>query len=254
MRQMAQGGLLGRAGGGKGKPGGGGTEPPPPTPAVTGGTINVYFHVITDTSNNGLLSVSQISDQMTVLENAFKGWGWHFNLVATDTTENDTWYTMGHGSAAEREAKAALHKGSADDLNIYSANLGGGLLGWATFPSSYASDPKMDGVVILYSSVPGGSATNYDLGDTATHEVGHWMGLYHTFQGGCKGGDSVSDTAPEQSPAYGCPVGRDSCRREAGPDPIENFMDYTYDSCMYEFTSGQDARMDASFSAFRYTK
>lgn len=254
MRQIASGGLLGKAGGNKGKPGGGGTQPPPPTPAVTGGVIDVYFHVITDTSNNGSLTTQQINDQIKTLSDAYIAWGWSFNLKAVTTTQNDSWYTMGHGSSAERAAKTALRQGTADDLNIYSANLGGGLLGWATFPSSYAGDPAMDGVVILYSSVPGGSATNYNEGDTATHEVGHWMGLYHTFQGGCNGGDSVSDTPAEQSPAYGCPVGRDSCRRQAGLDPIENFMDYTYDSCMFEFTTGQDSRMDASFSAYRYGK
>ena len=235
--------------GGKGQPGGG-----TPAPAVTGGVIDVYFHVITSTSGAGAVSDATIADQIAVLNGAFAPWAWSFRLVSTSRTANNNWFTMSPGSFWEQQAKYSLRQGTGDDLNIYSANPGQGLLGWATFPWNYSQTPLMDGVVLLYSSLPGGSAAPYNLGDTATHEAGHWMGLYHTFQGGCsKNNDYVSDTPAEQSPAYGCPEGRDTCR-SAGPDPVQNFMDYTDDACMFEFTAGQDARMDAAFSAYRYGK
>jgi len=227
-------------------------------PEVNGGVINVYFHVINKGSgiSNGDISSQMINSQMSVLSNAFAPWGWTFNLVSTSRTTNTTWYNGCYGSA-ETAMKNALHQGTADDLNIYTCNPSGGILGYATFPSSYNSAPLKDGVVLLYSSLPGGSAAPYNLGDTGTHEVGHWMGLYHTFQGGCNGsGDLVSDTPAEKSPAFGCPNGRDSCsgRRAPGLDPIENFMDYTDDFCMFQFSSGQDARMDAQFTTYRFNK
>ena len=226
---------------------------------VTGGVIDVYVHVIRRGTgiSNGDISTSMINQQMSVLNNAYASTGWSFNLVATDRTTNTTWYNNCYGSG-ESPMKNALRQGTADDLNIYTCNPGGGILGFATFPSSYNSQPKMDGVVVLFSSLPGGSAAPYNEGDTATHEIGHWMGLYHTFQGGCarnlSGGDQVADTPAEKSPAFGCPAGQDSCRNIAGLDPIENFMDYTDDSCMFQFTAGQDARMDAMFTTYRFGK
>lgn len=226
------------------------------TEDVTGGVINVYWHVIRRGTgvSNGDITTQMINDQINVLNAAYARWGWSFNLVSTTRTTNSTWYSGCYGSS-ESAMKNALRQGTADDLNIYSCAPSGGILGYATFPSSYSSQPRLDGVVVLYSSVPGGSAAPYNLGDTGTHEVGHWMGLYHTFQGGCNGnGDFVSDTAAERSPAYGCPDGRDSCRNRSGLDPITNFMDYTDDACMFEFTAGQDSRMDAQFSTYRYNR
>ncbi len=224
------------------------------TSSVTGGVINVYFHVVRSgtSASQGSLSTSAINSQMTVLNNAFSSWGWTFNLVSTDYTTNSTWYNGCYGSS-ETAMKNALHQGTADDLNIYSCNPSGGILGYATFPSSYNSSPLRDGVVLLFSSLPGGTAAPYNLGDTGTHEVGHWMGLYHTFQGGCNGnGDFVSDTPAEKSAAFGCPTGRNSCANKPGNDPITNFMDYTDDSCMFLFSTGQDARMDSQFTTYRF--
>jgi len=229
---------------------------------LTGGSIPVYFHVINNGSTyaEGNLTDTQINSQIAHLNATFSTTGWNFVLAGIDRTTNATWYTDCEG-VSESAMKGALRQGSADDFNIYSCNPGGGLLGRATFPSSYSGNPTRDGILIDYRTLPGGSYTNYNEGDVTTHELGHWMGLYHTFQGGCarnatSGGDLVSDTPAELSAASGCPTGRDSCTgsKFAGLDPIDNFMDYTHNSCMFRFTTGQDTRMDSQFTTYRAGK
>jgi hypothetical protein len=222
--------------------------------------IRVYFHVIRRGTGiaNGDVPLSMLDAQIAVLNKAFSGQGpggvgantpFRFVRAGVTRTTNLTWYTAGPGTLAETQMKNTLHRGTKRDLNFYTNKAGGGLLGWANFPQ--ITNVKQDGVVCLFSSLPGGSSYPYNLGDTGTHEVGHWLGLYHTFERGCVApGDSVSDTPYEASPAFGCPGGRNTCAA-AGLDPITNFMDYSDDSCMFKFTAGQSARADSMSALYR---
>ena len=144
-------------------------------------------------------------------------------------------------------------------MNFYTANPGNGILGWATYPADFDGDPEKDGVVILHSTFPGGATAPYNRGHTATHEIGHWLGLYHTFQSGnplggsgcVPPGDEVDDTPPHSGPNMKCDAG-DSCEKVGdGQAPIHNYMNYTPDDCMTEFTMGQRLRMMEQVGTFR---
>ncbi|MBW1791800.1 MAG: zinc metalloprotease, partial [Deltaproteobacteria bacterium] len=206
--------------------------------------IPVAFHIIRhDNGVTGDVTDQQINDQMDVLNDAYASTNIQFVLHSIERVNNTAWSRQ-NSYTDEVVMKQALAISPATTLNVYTGDIGGGFLGWSYFPSSFPEDNYMHGVVLLYSSLPGGSAYPYNEGDTGTHEVGHYLGLYHTFQGGCLvPGDHVDDTPYEGLPAYGCPTGRDTCPAP-GLDPIENFMDYTDDVCMNHFTADQSGRID----------
>ncbi len=213
--------------------------------------IPTAFHIVRHNDGSHDVADTQIYDQLDVLNAAFAPYGYQFTVESIDRTDNTAWSTHDYGSPEEAAMKNALAVNPTCTLNFYTCDLGGGLLGYATFPDMYPESSNMHGVVCLEESLPGGSAVPFNLGDTGTHEVGHWVGLYHTFQGGCSApGDDVADTPYEASGASGCPVGRDTCP-DPGLDPIENFMDYSNDTCMVEFTAGQGARMDSMMGIYK---
>jgi hypothetical protein len=232
-----------------------GQKTAPPAGFTT--TIPVYVHVVHDGSA-GLLSRAQVDAQIAVLNRTFSGGGgapdtgFRFALAGLDYTDDAEWFAQ-ETLAAERAMKAALRRGDATALNLYTVGFTSDLLGYAYYPKDGIRRKLqvLDGVVVDYRSLPGGSIAGYDLGYTATHEVGHFLGLAHTFEQGCKGhGDYVDDTPPEAIPTSGCPLGKDTCPGD-GLDPIHNYMDYSTDACYTGFTAGQVVRMRQQYLFWR---
>lgn len=224
--------------------------------------VQVVWQVITRADGSGGVTNDQIARQLRAMNRGFKGLTsgsgaetpFRFTTRQVVRTPNSDWYNWTRDDD-DAPAKRALHRGTAATLNVYITNLGNGLLGYATFPGGPLA---LDGVVVLNESLPGGSAAPYNKGDTLTHEVGHWINLFHTFQGGCVGsGDQVNDTPKQfddsQVPGgnvYQCNDSLDTCVAP-GDDPVHNFMNYVDDACMNRFTRGQSARMLNGWNAFR---
>ncbi len=152
-------------------------------------------------------------------------------------------------------------------LNIWvvkSIQLSGGtqqgtVLGYAQFPWSLNFQTTTDGIVLRSDQVGTvGSGQSSQAGRTLTHEIGHWLGLYHTFQDGCVGGttsncasqgDRVCDTPPVAEPSFGCNIGQNSCLNDSPnlPDMVKNYMDYSDGTCLNTYTVGQKARVWSNF-------
>lgn len=140
-------------------------------------------------------------------------------------------------------------------LNVYvvkNINNGVGILGYSSFPGG---PPDEDGIVVRHDYFGNIGTAAGGMGRTTTHEIGHWFGLYHTFNGGCgtdtcTTGDMVCDTPPVSAPNFGCPT-INSCTNDSYSDQVENYLDYTDDACKSKFTLGQKNRMHAALTSLR---
>jgi len=228
-------------------------------PAGFSATVPVYWHVITD-GGQGNVTDTQIRNQIAVLNSGFAGSsgganaGFTFTLAGISRDNNAVWYAS-RSAGAEHDFKTALKQGGDNALNVYSTS-GGGYLGYAYLPEiTDTAQAYLDGIVIDWRTMPfvsdayGGGYANE--GDTLVHETGHWLNLEHTFFGQCnKSGDFVADTPAQKSATSGCPEGKDTCPA-AGLDPIHNYMDYSDDSCIFQFTPGQVQRMRDAWLLYR---
>ncbi|KAL0946026.1 hypothetical protein HGRIS_012303 [Hohenbuehelia grisea] len=212
--------------------------------------IHTHWHVVyaNETTFGGDVANETIFASIDLLNWAFKKGGLAFSLSQENITrtKNAGWFeSVREGN--EDSMKKQLRKGGPAELNIYTLSVGS----WATFPHDYAKKPSNDGVIYSIDALPGGWRDGRNLGHGLIHEVGHWAGLLHTFQGGCRVGDQVDDTPPELYPSKTCVINRDTCPGDNVTDPIHNFMDYSWDNCTSEFTPGQMERMRGQMRTYR---
>ncbi|MGB1207384.1 MAG: T9SS type A sorting domain-containing protein [Chitinophagales bacterium] len=230
-------------------------------------TIPVVVHVIYSNSNENI-SEAQIQSQINVLNQDFRRtnpdanntWSQADDVeiefclasVAPDgtpttgiTRKSSNTSSWGTNDAMKSSSQGGVDAWPTGDyLNMWICNIGGGILGYAQFPGGSAAT---DGVVMgpQYFGTTGYVSSPFDGGRTTTHEVGHWLNLRHIWgDGNCNADDFVSDTPTSDAANYGCATGHTSCN---STDMVQNYMDYSDDSCMNLFTSGQKARMRALF-------
>ncbi len=242
--------------------------------APNGGTlyrIPVVVHILQSPNGQGAISDARVFSQIDVLNEDFGAIGGspgglgndariEFYLATTDPSGSPSTginrYSSKKWFQDQGNYAASIGWDTTRYLNIYT-NTASGNLGYAYVPNSGGVvGSSFDGVRILYSAFGLNAPIGYpyDEGRTATHEVGHYLGLYHTFQGGCasasgcySNGDLICDTNPEASP-NSFPCSNSSC---GSPDPTTNYMDYSYDTCMTEFTAEQNLRMRCTLTNWR---
>ncbi|VUC28855.1 unnamed protein product [Clonostachys rosea] len=235
--------------------------------------VTAHFHVaVFSNSTADTASNETIKKQFQILKDTYARYGISLNLGSISREINDTIAVLSVwnqneaedeiiGSSAETEDYwKRTRTGSYEALHIYYYE---NIVGTAAFcnfakPNRAKSEYFLDACHLRINVLPGGSAPYRFYGTSAVHEVGHWFGLFHTFEGGCEGeGDYIDDTpAQTVTSANGtCPIGtKDTCPDLPGTDMVNNYMDYTADPCRDTFTPGQYSRMHNVFWAVRAGK
>lgn len=230
--------------------------------------IDVWVHVLENAAGtSGQVPEAEIYEQIAILNEDLRaipgsngGPGTNgrlfFRLKGHEVSNDNNWYND-IGTYYNSLAVDPVHV-----INVYT-NQAGGNLGYVPFlphqsPGSIGTNA--DRIVIFWQTFGRDRLLfpQYDLGRTLTHELGHYLGQGHTFQGGCanpatcySNGDWICDTPPESSPYFGCAGARDSCPAYAGTDPIDNYMDYSDDVCMNKFTLEQMRRVRCTIEHYR---
>jgi hypothetical protein len=229
-------------------------------------TIPVVVNVLYRTAAENV-SDAQIQSQIDVLNRDFNATNTDFNsyipaeyagikanvgitftlqAVVRKATNKTSWRT---NDDMKKSTKGGINPTSpSNTLNIWVCTLSNSILGYAQFPGGAAAT---DGVVILNKAfgTTGTAAAPFNLGRTATHEVGHWANLRHIWGDATCGNDQVTDTPPHNTANYGCPAQGHKSTCTGTPNEMwMNYMDYTDDRCMYMFSTGQKDRMLAVFA------
>jgi hypothetical protein len=228
--------------------------------------IPVVVNVLYKTNSQNI-SLAQIQSQIDVLNEDFNGTNSEYNSIPSlfsgvkanvgvsfvldavnrKSTKKKSWRTDDSMKKSNRGGIAPTSPTT--KLNLWVCNMSGGILGYAQFPGGSSAT---DGVVIDDNAMgtSGSASAPFDLGRTATHEVGHWMNLRHIWGDATCGNDFVNDTPSHNTANYGCPSFPHYSTCSGTPvEMTMNYMDYTNDACMYMFSSDQKSRMLALFSS-----